>query len=303
MEFRQLKYFLAVAEEGQITKAAEKLNITQPPLSQQIILLEHELGVQLFQRTKKQIQLTAAGRAFQNRAEQIAELMKTTVAEVHEAADGLSGKLTIGTITSSGRSLIPEYIRKYHLLYPRVTFDLRQGDSRRILELVDAGLIEIGLVRLPINDALYNYITLPRENMVVVSSPGVFLPEEQTELHLTQLENTPLLIHRRYSPIVADYCRNILCISDDVTPLIIWARFGLGVAIVPESAINLLQGAPLSVQRITTPAIVTTGAVIWQKKHLLSAAAAHFLDMFRDHLTTNDDLTQGSSAEQAYDKT
>ncbi|MBP2639015.1 MAG: transcriptional regulator, LysR family, partial [Firmicutes bacterium] len=82
MEIRQLKYFLAVAEEGQITKAAEKLHITQPPLSQQIILLENELGVKLFQRTKKQIRLTEAGRSLQNRAEQMIELLKTTVEEV-----------------------------------------------------------------------------------------------------------------------------------------------------------------------------------------------------------------------------
>ena len=115
MEFRQLKYFLAVADEGHITKAAQRLNITQPPLSQQIILLENELGVQLFQRSKKQVVLTEAGRALQNRAEQIVSLMKTAVDEVQEAADGLRGKLTIGTITSSGRSLLPEYIQKYHL--------------------------------------------------------------------------------------------------------------------------------------------------------------------------------------------
>ena len=281
MEFRQLKYFLAVAEEGQITKAAEKLNITQPPLSQQIILLEEELGVQLFQRSKKQIRLTESGRALQNRAEQIMELMKTAEDEVQEAAEGLSGKLTIGTITSSGRSMIPEFIQKYHHKYPHVSFDLRQGDSRRVVELLNAGLIEIGVVRLPVDEAVYNFIALPREKMVVVSVPGKFIPEEQAELPLNQLENTPLLIQRRYAPNVADYCRNILCISDDVTPLLIWARLGLGVAIVPESALNLLQLAPLSVHRITVPTLFTTGAVFWRKKHLLSAAASHFVEMFR----------------------
>ncbi len=281
MEFRQLKYFLAVADEGHITKAAQRLNITQPPLSQQIILLENELGVQLFQRSKKQVVLTEAGRALQNRAEQIVSLMKTAVDEVQEAADGLRGKLTIGTITSSGRSLLPEYIQKYHVLYPRVTFDLRQGDTRRVLELLDSGLIEIGLVRLPINESLYNAIALPNEDMVVVSAPGNLLPVGEGPLHIAALAEIPLLIHRRYEPFVIEYSRNILCISDDVTPLLIWARLGLGVAIVPESALNLLQGSPLLVRKILIPALVTTGAVIWRKKHTLSTAATHFIDMFR----------------------
>ncbi len=280
MEFRQLKYFLAVAEEGQITKAAERLNITQPPLSQQIILLEKELGIQLLHRSKKKVQLTEAGRILHKRAEQVVELLKTAVDEVQESAEGIGGKLSIGSITSSGRSLVPDYTMRFHLMYPKVSFDLRQGDSLRILEFLDAGLIEIGLVRLPIDESRYNFIVLPQERMVAVSIPNVFPIEEKEELKLAQLENTPLLILRRYAPTISEYCRNILCVSDDVTPLLLWVRLGLGVAIVPESSINLLEGSPLLVRAIDTPAFTTTGAVIWLKKHSLSAAALHFTQMF-----------------------
>ena len=280
MELRQLKYFLAIAEEGQITKAADRLNITQPPLSQQIILLEKELGVQLLHRSKKQVQLTEAGRILQKRAEQVVEMLKTAVDEVHESAEGLNGKLSIGSITSSGRSLVPDYTMRFHLKYPKVSFDLRQGDSRRILDLLDAGLIEIGFVRLPIDESKYNFIVLPQERMVVVSMPHAFPMEDTKELKLAQLENIPLLILRRYAPVIAEYCRNILCVSDDVTPLLLWVRLGLGVAIVPESSVTLLQGEPLLIRAIDTPAFTTTGAVIWQKKHSLSAAAQHFTEMF-----------------------
>jgi len=282
MELRQLKYFLAVAEEGQITRAAEKLNITQPPLSQQIILLEEELGVQLFNRSRKRVQLTEAGHALQNRAEQIMELLKSAVRDVADTVEGLGGRLSIGSITSSGRSVVPEYMRRYHQLYHRVTFDLRQGDSRHIFELLDAGLIEVGLVRLPVDDSRYNYIVLPPERMVVVADPDKFPIEETGVMQLVLLETTPLLVLRRYLPTISEYCRNILCISDDVTPLIIWARFGLGVAVVPESAVNmLLRGAELRVRPIDTPAFTTTGAVIWSKKNTLSSAASHFVEMFR----------------------
>ncbi|TWH45980.1 LysR family transcriptional regulator [Sporomusa sp. KB1] len=287
MDIRQLKYFLAIAEAGQITKAATRLHITQPPLSQQIILLEKELGVQLIERTKKHINLTESGRILQNRAEQIIELINTTIDEIHEAANGISGKLTIGTITSSGRTLIPEFVQKFHQIYPKISFDLRLGDSRRILELLNAGIIEIGLVRLPINTSLYNYLTLPQENMVMVSRADAITIGDKEILSLDKIQNHPLLIHRRYETIIIDYCRqigfepNVLCTSDDNTSLLIWAKLGLGIAIVPETTINLLQDSPLLIQKLTSPELITTAAIIWLKKHTLSTAASHFLEMFK----------------------
>lgn len=288
MEIRQLKYFLAIAEARQITKAANQLHITQPPLSQQMLLLEKELGVQLLERTKKQIKLTEAGCILQNRAEQIIELINSTINEVQEAANGVSGKLKIGTITSSGRSLIPEYIQKFHQTYPKVSFDLRLGDSRRILELLNAGIIEIGLVRLPVDSSLYNYITLPKESMVMVALPDTITTRDEETFSFDEIKDKPLLLHRRYESIISDYCSqagfkpNILCTSDDTTSLLIWAKLGLGIAIVPETAINLLQESPLLIQKITSPIIITVGAIIWLKKHSLSTAATHFIEMFKN---------------------
>ncbi|WP_371366146.1 HTH-type transcriptional regulator GltC [Sporomusa rhizae] len=288
MEIRQLKYFLAIAEARQITKAASQLHITQPPLSQQMLLLEKELGVQLLERTKKQIKLTEAGCILQNRAEQIIELINSTINEVQEAANGVSGKLKIGTITSSGRSLIPEYIQKFHQTYPKVSFDLRLGDSRRILELLNAGIIEIGLVRLPVDSSLYNYITLPKESMVMVALPDTITTRDKETFSFDKIKDKPLLLHRRYESIISDYCSqagfkpNILCTSDDTTSLLIWAKLGLGIAIVPETAINLLQESPLLIQKITSPVIITVGAIIWLKKHSLSTAATHFIEMFNN---------------------
>lgn len=286
MDLRQLKYFLTVAQEGQITKAAKRLNITQPPLSQQLILLEKELGIKLFDRGKKHILLTEAGKVLQHRAEQMMELMKTTVCELQEANNGISGKLTIGTITSSGGSLLPNYIQEFHQCYPKVTFHLRQGETEKILELLKIGIIEIGFVRFPFDRDLYDYRTLPEEAMVVAAVPK-WVQQDIETLNLTELIGKPLLLHQRHVPIITEQCRNhgfeptILCTSDDITPLLIWANSGLGVAIVPESAIHLFSGSSLSFHEITLPTIRTTSAIIWFKNRPLSAAATHFIALLK----------------------
>jgi Transcriptional regulator len=289
MDIRQLKYFLAVAEEGLVTKAADRLHITQSPLSQQMILLEKELGVQLLQRTKKHIGLTEAGYVLKRKAEQVLDLIQSAMNEVRETANGIRGKLTIGIINSSGRLLLPEVIRMFHQTYPLVSFDLRQGDNQRILELLNSHLIDIGFVRLPVDSSLYDHVAVPTESMAMVAhSQVITVDDNDDELHLIHLKNQPLLIHRRYETIIFDYCHqkgfepNILCTSDEIVPLLTWSLCGLGVAIVPEFAVNLLSNSSLIVKKITKPVVTTSSALIWRKKEVLPVTAIHFINMFRE---------------------
>lgn len=287
MDFRQLKYFLAVAEEGQITKAAQRLHVTQPPLSQQLILLEKELGVQLFERGKKHIRLTEAGRVLRNRAAQMMELKKTILNELQETATGISGTLFIGTVPSYAGSLLPEQIRKFHQRYPRVTFQLRQGETLKILELLNVGIVEIGIVRAPVAYEQYDCILLPEEDMVFAATSAM-LAKDSGPITLKQLINKPLMAHHRFAgPMLTELCRNegfeptILCMSDDIVPLLLWANLGLGIALVPESAANVLPGSSLSFHKLATAPFKSTSAIVWPKKQPLSAAAEHFIDLFR----------------------
>lgn len=283
MELRQLKYFLAVAEEGQITKAAKRLHVTQPPLSQQMILLEKELGVQLIERNKKQLRLTEAGHILRRRAAQMLELLTTTRNELEEATDGISGRLAIGTITSAGRSVLPEKIQKFHQLYPKVSFHLRQGETSAILELLDTGLIEIGIVRFPVDQEIYECIPLPNEAMMVAATN---FPITGHKVRLAQLNNYPLLLHHRHKAMIVEHCRQvgfeplILCTSDDITPLLLLANLGIGAAIIPQSGRALLSDSSLVFHELVAPVLKTTSAVIWKKSHPLSSAATHFIAMF-----------------------
>ncbi|WP_196598691.1 LysR family transcriptional regulator [Pectinatus frisingensis] len=288
MDIRQLKYFLAVAEEGLVTKAANRLHITQSPLSQQMLLLEKELGVQLLQRTKKHIGLTEAGYVLKRKAEQILDLTQSAMNEVRETANGIRGKLTIGIINSSGRLLLPEVIQCFLQTYPLVSFDLRQGDTSRILELLNSHIIDIGFVRLPVDSSLYDYIATPTESMVMVANSQVITMDNAEELHLIHLKDQPLLIHRRYESIIFDYFHqnglepNILCTSDEIVPLLTWSLCGVGVAIVPEFAINLLSNPSLIVKKITEPIVTTSSALIWRKKEILPVTATHFINLLRE---------------------
>lgn len=287
MDIRQLKYFLAVAEEGLITKAAQRLHITQSPLSQQMISLEKELGVSLLKRTKKHIGLTEAGHVLQHRGKQLLDLEQLTLREVHETANGIRGKLTIGTIHSSGRLLLPEMIRIFHQNYPRISFDLHQGNTQHILDLLNSHLIDIAFIRLPVDSFLYESIAVPTEKIVLAARPQD-LTIHTEQLELIQLKDQPLLIHRRYETTIIDYFQqkscepNIFCISDEIIPLLTWCLCGLGIAIVPEFATHLLAPSPLVVKKLKAPAVSTSSALIWRKNEELPLSAAHFIAMFQN---------------------
>ena len=292
MDLRQLTYFLTIAKEGQITKAAKHLHITQPPLSQQMLSLEKELGVQLFRRTKKSIILTEAGTILQRRASQILDLVQLTTNEVRETSTGLKGKLTIGIINSSGRLLLPEVIRRFHKEYPQVTFDLHQGTTLHIIELLKSHLIDVGFVRVPIDTSAFESVPIPAEKIIMVAHQALINPPDKI-LDLMHLKDYPLLVHRRYESTIMDYFHNknveptILCTSDEMIPLLTWALRGLGIAIVPEFSITLFANPELIIRELKQPSATGTSALIWRKNESLPATASHFIELFQTQLRTH----------------
>lgn len=285
MDIRQLRYFLAIAEEENITKAAEKLHIAQPPLSQQLKLLEEELGIKLIERNTRKIQLTDVGKKLQHRAEQIVKLMETTVRELKDINEGLQGTLSIGAVPSSGAALLPERIRSFYAKYPGIDFQIWDGDSNRILELLNRGMIEIGIIRAPFNSEIYESICLPKEPMIAVSS-NLYWPEEQEAIGIAELMNKPLIVDRRFENGIIKACYQegfepkIVCRGDDVRSILLWASTGIGIAIVPKAAIGLITNASLIYKEIKLASIEVQTAVIWMKDRYLSSVARHFLKTF-----------------------
>lgn len=283
MDIRQLKYFQAIAEEGQISKAAKRLNMAQPPLSQQLKQLENELGVTLIERGPRRITLTEAGRLLQDRAAQLIELMNSTTAELQDLNSGAKGTLSIGAVASSGTTFLPERIRSFHLQHPGITFQFWEGTTSRILELMQNGVIEIGIARSIFDPTLYQAYDLPPEPLVVAQSCPAGTQTTTSHMSVTELASIPLLIHRSNEVLIADWCRKngfeptFLCRGDDVRSLLVWADAGIGVAIVPKSAVGLVPSHHLSYREIAEPALCIKKSIIWNKNRYLSTVAKNFL--------------------------
>lgn len=287
MDLRQMRYFLTVAQEGQFTRAAERLNMAQPPLSQQIKQLEEELGVKLLKRGGKGVELTEAGHVLQVRAEQILELVVSVKKELDDLNRGKHGTINIGTVASCGAFLLPKCINDFHAQYPEVTFQIREGDTYRIIELVNKGLVDIGIVRTPFSLESYNYIFQPsqgpRDSMMAIYQEK-WLPTAPTEpIRLKTLQAIPLIVHRRYERIIVDACLkngfepNILCKGDDIRSIMSWAGTGLGVAIVPNPHLSVLALGQLQCREIDDPSLETRTAVIWLKHAYLSTVVKNFI--------------------------
>ncbi|AJQ25549.1 LysR family transcriptional regulator [Pelosinus fermentans] len=288
MDIRDMKNFYAIVEEGNISNAAKRLNIAQPPLSKQMKQLEDNLGVQLFERGSRRIRLTEAGELLRERVEQILGLVDGTIKEITELNSGLVGALSIGTVSTSGATLLPNLLHQFHNLYPKVTFQLWEGDGNRILELLNNRVIEIGIIRAPFSLEIYESITLPDEPLVIaMKRDGYSCGEDPEKIRLIELATQPLIIPLRWKAMFVEWCRkagfkpNIVCISDGILLNIIWTKLGIGMALVPKSTQELISDSELTYKTIVEPTVSTQTVIVWARNHKLSASSKHFLDLLK----------------------
>ncbi|NMM62802.1 LysR family transcriptional regulator [Clostridium sp. P21] len=281
MDIKQLKYFLTIAREGTLTKASKKLHIAQPPLSYQLKMLENEIGIKLIERTTRKSQLTDAGKFLYNRGEQIVELVETTLKELKDFNEGIEGTLAIGTIASTA-SMLPEKINKFHKIYPKVNFQIREGGSSRILDLLNNGIIQIGIIRHPFDSKNLKSKCLCKEHMLAATHDN-FISSSKKKINLITLKNSPLIVHVKFKSMIVDACSeldfkpNIFCESDDVRSMLTWATTGMGIAIVPNSAVNLIPNINLKYKEITNPTLVTKISLVWLNNSYVSTTMKNFL--------------------------
>lgn len=164
MELRSLQYFLAVAREENITRAAEKLHLTQPTLSRQIMLLEEEVGTQLLIRGKRKIQLTEAGMLLRNRAEEILNIVQKTEKDLLSDSEEIIGEITIGMAECMAvHTILPEILQIFTKECPQVTYDFYTGNADLIRERIENGIIDMGILLEPVDMEKFDFIRLPEK--------------------------------------------------------------------------------------------------------------------------------------------
>ncbi|AMO98788.1 bacterial regulatory helix-turn-helix, lysR family protein [Collimonas arenae] len=204
IELRQLRYFVAVAEERHFGRAALRLHMTQPPLSQAIQALEANLGTPLFARTKRSVALTPAGLALLPEAQRLLQQAGALPDLVRRAASGESGLLTLSFVSTADYSILPPLLRAFRETYPSVQIDLQEATSDLQLAQLMAGRIDAGLLIPPLPDKeklALDYLPVLSEPLVLAAPTGLKALRNKGPIALSSVADMPLIIFpRRISP-------------------------------------------------------------------------------------------------------
>ena len=285
MELYQLVYFIELSRTRNFTRAAERLRIAQPALSQQIRNLEKELGSPLFARGRRETVLTAAGRALQPKAEALlalAEDAKHTVAEVTQAR---RGRLVVATIPTVSAALLPDAISRFRRSHPGVELVLREESSEGVAELVERGVAELGFLQLPVGDERFDIRQIVRERFQMVCAAGHPLARTRA-VSLAQLAREPFVLYKgRVRSAVLEACRNagfeprVACESGEIETVRALVRAGLGVAILPQLALVVPMKAVVA-RPLVKPVLERRLGLIRRREQDWSPAARAFLAAF-----------------------
>jgi DNA-binding transcriptional LysR family regulator len=278
MELRHLRYFIAVAEELHFSKAAARLHIAQPPLSQQIQQLEAELGVKLFHRkTKRQVQLTEAGKVFLQETERLLAQLETAVAFTQRIGRGQTGQLRIGFTSLAIYDLLPLILQQFREQFLEVELVLQELTTSQQEQALKDSLIHVGFAHPPLEDDTLSYQCIHRETLVVALSSTHSLAQQE-RICVRSLNGEPLIVFPRYlAPGLYDrimslfgqvnFQPKIIQEAIQMQTIIGLVSAGMGVAITPSSLQNL-QRSGVVYRPILEDVPVIETAVIWQQNSL-----------------------------------
>jgi DNA-binding transcriptional LysR family regulator len=289
MELRHLRYFVTLAEELHFRRAAERLHMAQPPLSQQIRQLETELGFQLLYRTKRTVQLTDAGEAFLVQSRRILQQLEQAIELGRQISRGEMGQLAIGFVSSAAYNVLPEILRMFRTCVPGVALELHELTSDQQLQWLRERRIDVGFVRPPVEDEEFSSQVIFQEPLMV-ALPETHPLAQQAQVSLRSLSHQPFILFPRslapglYDQIItlcqqADFSPTVAQEAIQMQTIVSLVAAQMGVAIVPASLQNL-QRTGVIYKAVEEPTPKVAIASIWRHDDL-SATVQRFLEIAR----------------------
>lgn len=287
MELRVLRYYLTVAREENITRAAEILHITQPTLSRQMAELEEELHTRLFDRTNRKIRLTEAGMLLRRRAEELVSLAEKTEQEFLLNEEELSGVISIGCgVSAAVAKSLPDLMQAYIQQYPHVRFELHTGNTAMVKEQLDKGLLDVGILMEPVEVEKYDYLRLPDKDVW-----GILMKEDaplanKPFITPDDLQDVPLIMNWRIAEKEARAWfggeidqLHVICVYDLLDNALLLVERNVGYAFVIEGA---LPQQPGLIFRPLSPALINSSMLVWKKYQPASVAVQKFVKLARN---------------------
>lgn len=283
-----MRYFLTVAREGNITKAADVLHVTQPTLSRQLKDLEQELGKKLFIRSSHSIILTDEGMLLRNRAEEIVNMVDKLEAEFSSMEETIGGDIYIGGGETEAMKHIARVAKDVQLRYPNIRYHLYSGNEEDITERLDKGLLDFGILIQPADISKYNYLNIPAKDVwgVVMRRDSPLALKES--IQAADLLNAPLICSRQamkqtfskneFSDWFGEdfHKLNIVTTYNLAYNAAIMVEEGIGYAITLDKIVNTSTNSNLCFRPLQ-PRLESGLNIVWKKHHVLSAAADAFL--------------------------
>lgn len=292
MEIRVLRYFLTIAREGSITRAANTLHVTQPTLSRQIKALEDELGQKLFTRSNHNVTLTPEGMFLRKRAEEIVELVDKTEADFNSLKGTVSGEIYIGGGETDAMKLIAGIVKEMQEDYQDIHYHLFSGNAEDVTERLDKGLLDFGILMQPVDLKKYDYVEMPVKDVWGVVMRNDSPLADKKEIKRSDLLNIPLIcsrqaIHNANMPnefinwFGKDFDKlNIITTFNLVYNAAVMVEAGIGYVITFDRLVNTMHNQLLCFRPLY-PRLEAGLYIVWKKNLIFFPAAQLFFERIR----------------------
>lgn len=292
VDIKQLQYFIEVAKENSFTRAADRLFITQPTISKMIKNLETELGVTLFDRSRKQLILTDVGKVIFEEAKLVDQAFHNLELNIDNLTGLKTGHIRIGLPPIFNAEDFLKITGMFHEAYPGITFQFEESGSKKIEEDIGNNLLDVGVIVLPTQNELFNHYAFMEEDLMLILHPSHPLSDKEV-VNLAQLQNESFILFNKdfvlndriiqscnqvgFQPHIISESAHLLFIEDMVAN-----KFG--VSLLPQSICTKLGGNVRYI-RVENPAIRWSLAIIWGKNQYISYAAKEWLHFTIERLS------------------